>query len=72
MVIAMNAAAALAGYAGNIEIDWGLALLFMAIVVATMIPAGALARRVPVPILKRAFAVVLIAIGILVLIDNIR
>jgi hypothetical protein len=36
-----------------------------------MIPAGRLAGRVPVPVLKRSFAILLIVVGSFVLIDNI-
>jgi uncharacterized protein len=72
MVVAMNATAAFAGYFGKVPIDWRLASIFTAAVIAGMIPAGRLANRVPVPILKRSFAVVLLAVGAFVLIDNIR
>lgn len=72
MVVAMNASAAFAGYLGHVPIDWRLASIFSAAVVTGMIPAGRLAHRVPAPILKRSFALVLIAVGAFVLIDNIR
>jgi hypothetical protein len=70
MVIAMNAASALAGYAGDVVINWRLALLFTGCVVAAMLPAGAVAQRLPVPALKRAFAVLLVVVGALVLYRN--
>jgi uncharacterized protein len=72
MVVAMNALAAFAGYVGHVTIDWTLALIFCGAVIVAMIPAGALARRVPVPILKRSFAVLLLGVGVFVFIDNIR
>lgn len=72
VVIAMNAAAALAGYSGRVAIDWQLALLFTGIVVAAMIPGTWAARRVPEPALRRAFATLLLLVGALVFYDNIR
>jgi uncharacterized membrane protein YfcA len=72
MVVAMNASAAFAGYLGQVPIDWRLASVFAAAVVTGMIPAGRFAPRVPVPLLKRSFAIVLLAVGAFVLIDNIR
>jgi uncharacterized membrane protein YfcA len=72
MVVAMNATAAFAGYLGHVPIDWRLASIFTAAVITGMIPAGRLAHRVPVPILKRSFAIVLLAVGAFVLFDNIR
>ena len=72
MVIAMNASAALAGYVGRIAIDWNLSLAFAGVVVLAMLPAGAIAPKVPVAALKRAFAVVLIVVGTLVVFENLR
>jgi uncharacterized membrane protein YfcA len=72
MVVAMNATAAFAGYLGQAPIDWRLAFIFSAAVIAGMIPAGRYAHLVPVPILKRTFAVVLVVVGTFVLIDNIH
>jgi uncharacterized membrane protein YfcA len=72
VIIAMNAGGSLAGYAGNVTIDWQLALVFTAATVAAMIPAGRVARRLSAPTLKRAFAGVLFVVGLFVLVDNIR
>ena len=72
MVIAMNATAALGGYLGQVAIDWPLALLFTGFVACGMLPAGAMAHRVPVAVLKRAFAGMLVAVGGLVLFNNLR
>ncbi len=72
MVIAMNATAALAGYLGEIAVDWPLALLFTGFVACGLVPAGALAHHVPVAVLKRAFALLLVAVGALVLLKNVR
>lgn len=72
MIIAMNAAAGFAGYQGKVEIQWTLVLAFTAVVVAATLIAGKFARRIPVPVFKRAFAVLLVAIGGLVLFQNLR
>ena len=72
MIISMNATAALGGYLGQVVIDWPLAVLFAGVVAAGMLPAGAIARHVPVAALKRAFAVMLVAVGGFVLFTNLR
>ena len=72
MIIAMNAAAGFAGYQGSVEIQWTLVLVFTAVVVASTLIAGKFSRRIPVPVFKRAFALLLVAIGGLVLFQNLR
>ena len=72
MVIAMNSAAALLGYQGRVEIQWGLVLAFTAIVVAATLAAGRVAPRIRVATLMRAFAVMIIGVGALVLFENLR
>jgi uncharacterized membrane protein YfcA len=70
MIIAMNAMSALAGYTGQVHINFRLSLLFTAAVVLGMLPAGRYASRLPVHVLKRGFAVLLLAVGGYVLFDN--
>lgn len=72
MVIAMNSAAALAGYQGKVEIEWRLAVSFAVIVVTATLAAGRLAPRIRVATLMRAFAVMILAVGALVLFENLR
>jgi uncharacterized membrane protein YfcA len=72
MVVAMNAMSSFAGTVRHVAIDWQLAGIFSAAVIAAMLPAGHIAPRVPIPVLKRSFAVLLLAVGTYVLIDNIR
>jgi hypothetical protein len=63
MIIAMNATAGFAGYQGEVEIQWTLVLWFTAVVVAATLVASRFSIRIPVPVLKRAFAMMLIAVG---------
>jgi uncharacterized membrane protein YfcA len=72
MIVAMNAISSFSAYYGKVDIDWKVAGIFAASVIAVMLPAGNFARRVPVPILKRSFALVLLAVGTYVLIDHLR
>jgi uncharacterized membrane protein YfcA len=72
MVIAMNSAAALLGYHGRVEIQWGLVLAFTAVVIAATLTAGRIATRIHVATLMRAFAVMLVGVGALVLFENLR
>jgi uncharacterized membrane protein YfcA len=72
MLIAMNAAASFAGSYGQVHLEWRLLLTFTAMVVVATLVAGRVAPRIPVVALKRAFAVVVLAIGALVLLENLR
>ncbi|HKS05169.1 MAG TPA: sulfite exporter TauE/SafE family protein [Gemmatimonadaceae bacterium] len=72
MVIAMNSAAALLGYQGHVDIQWGLVLSFTAVVIVATLIAGRIATRIRVPTLMRGFAVMLIGVGALVLFENLR
>jgi len=72
MVIAMNAAAGIGGYQGRIEIDWSLATGFATVVVGATLVAGRLAPKLPERVLKRAFASVLLVVGLFVLLENLR
>ncbi len=70
LVIAMNSASGFAGYLGAVAIDWGFLAGFTAAAVAGAVVGTALASRVPQATLKRAFAVLLMAMGVFVLWSN--
>lgn len=72
MVVTLNSFAAFTGYLGRVDIQWGLMIPFALVVNAATLAAGPLGHRIPVPTLKRVFAVVLVAIGGFVLIENLR
>jgi hypothetical protein len=70
LVIALNCATGLAGYAGRIAVPWGDAGAFIAVAVVFALAGTALAGRVPAARLRHGFAVFLLAIGAFVLYRN--
>lgn len=70
LVIAMNSASGFAGYVGSVDLDWALLAGFTGLAVAGSFVGSALVSRVPQPVLKRAFAFLLIAMGGFVLYQN--
>jgi len=70
LVIALNSASGFAGYLGAVDIDWGFLAGFTTVAVTGALAGTALAARVPQAALKRAFAVLLLAMGGLVLYKN--
>jgi uncharacterized membrane protein YfcA len=70
LVIAMNSAAGFAGYLGQVEIAWGFTAAFTAIAVAGIIAGTYLIRFVSPAALKRGFAVFLLVIGGLMLLQS--
>ncbi len=71
MVIALNASAALAGY-GVSEIDWGIAVPFVACTIAGLVTGSRLAPHVPAARLKQGFAVLLLLVGTFVIFQNLH
>jgi uncharacterized membrane protein YfcA len=65
-VIAFNAGAGLAGHLGHEAIDWRLALSFLAFALAGMGMGLRVARRLSGEALQRAFAWLVMALGVLV------
>ncbi len=70
LVIALNCATGLAGYAGRIAVPWGDAGAFIAVAVVFALVGTVLAGRVPAARLRRGFAIFLLAIGAFVLYRN--
>lgn len=69
-VIVMNTAAGFGGYVGLVHIDWSLLIPFMALAVAGILLGTRLVGHVPAAALRRAFAMLLVAVGALVLWQN--
>ena len=67
VVIAMSAASGFAGYQGSVTPDWTLLAGFIAAAVAGALAGTRLVARVPQHALRRAFAVLLLAVGSLIL-----
>lgn len=70
LVIAMNSAAGFVGYLGTVDFDWSFLAGFTAAAVGGALAGSALAAYVPQALLKRSFAVFLVAMGGFVLYKN--
>ena len=63
VVIAMNAAAGLAGYAGHVAIEWNTVAWFSALAAVGILGGLQLAPHIPAARLRRAFALLLVVVG---------
>ena len=70
LVIAMNSATGFLGYLGQVEVPWGFVGAFTLVAIIGIVAGTLLVRHVPAHALKRAFAIFLLAIGVLVLYQN--
>lgn len=70
LVIAMNSAAGFAGYLGRVELPWRFLIGFTAAAIVGILAGTALTRHVPHERLKRAFAVLLVGVGLFTLYEN--
>ena len=70
VVIAMNAAAALAGYAGHVDPHWVVLAWLTGAAVAGVLLGSRLGRGIPQPVLRRAFAILLLLVGGFVLLQK--
>ncbi|QGN49137.1 sulfite exporter TauE/SafE family protein [Micromonospora sp. WMMD558] len=67
VVIAMKSFAGLAGYLSSVSVDWGLAAAVTAAAVVGSLAGGRIAGRVPEQVLRTAFGWFVVAMGVLVL-----
>lgn len=67
LVIAMNSASGLAGYAGTVVIPWGFVAAFTGVAICGILAGTYLVRFVPAAALKRGFGVFLLLVGSLML-----
>jgi uncharacterized membrane protein YfcA len=70
LVISLNAAAGFVGYLGTVSIDWPFLAGFTGAVTVGTLVGTVLMRRIPQAVLTRAFAVLLLVVGGLVLYLN--
>lgn len=70
LVIAMNAATGFLGYAGQVTIDWETTAAFAAASAGGILVGSMLVRSVSAHALRRAFAFVLVGMGIFILYQN--
>jgi uncharacterized membrane protein YfcA len=67
VLIILSCMAGLTSYLGRVEIPWGDTLLFTALAIVGVLAGSRLVRRVSQANLRRAFAVMLVIMGVLVL-----
>jgi uncharacterized protein len=70
VVIAMNTASGALGYAGQFDFPWPFVIAFTAIAVIGILVGTRMVRFVSQGALRRAFAVFLVALGVLILYQN--
>lgn len=66
-VIVLNTAAGFVGYVGMVEVDWAMLVPFTLLAVLGIALGTRLIASVPTAALRRAFAVLLVAVGVLIL-----
>jgi uncharacterized membrane protein YfcA len=69
VLIVLSSAAGLAGHAGSASIPWSVAAIFTGLAMAGVLTGSRLAARVPQSTLRRGFAVLLVIMGVLVLLE---
>ncbi|MDQ8153312.1 MAG: sulfite exporter TauE/SafE family protein [Gemmatimonadota bacterium] len=70
LVIALNSASGYLGHHGREVVPWGFVVQFTSVAVAGILAGTALVRHIPTRQLKRAFALLLVVIGIMILWQN--
>jgi hypothetical protein len=70
LVIAMNSASGFLGYLGQVPVDWPVVLAFTAIATGGILAGARLVRYVSQRMLRRSFAVFLVAMGLFILYQN--
>jgi uncharacterized membrane protein YfcA len=70
LVIAMNSASGYLGHHGQGDVPWAFVVRFTAVAVVGIIAGTAMVRHIPTHQLKRAFALMLVVIGVLILWQN--
>jgi hypothetical protein len=70
VVITLNSAAALVGYVGHVDLPWPFLTTFTLVAIAGVAIGTRFVRSVSQPMLRRAFAVLLVATSIFVLYRN--
>ena len=70
LVIALNATSGYLGHAGREVVPWGFVVRFTSVAVIGILAGTALVHHIPSRQLKRAFAFLLVVIGVLILWQN--
>jgi uncharacterized membrane protein YfcA len=70
LVIAMNSLSGFLGYRGQVEVSWSFVATFTGVAVVGIMAGTLLVRHVPAALLRRGFALFLIAMSVFVLWQN--
>lgn len=70
LIIALNAAAGLAGYLGRVTIDWSVTISFTLAAGLGVLIGSCLSQLIPVKHLQKGFGYFLLAVAVLVLMQN--
>jgi hypothetical protein len=70
LVIALNAFTGFAGYLGQVEVAWPVVIVFTVVAIGGVFAGSAVARFVSPSVLRRGFAVFLVAMGLFILYQN--
>jgi hypothetical protein len=70
LIIALNAAAGLAGYLGKVAIDWPVTISFILAAGLGVLIGSCLSQLIPVKHLQKGFGYFLLAVAVLVLMQN--
>ncbi|HUF30504.1 MAG TPA: sulfite exporter TauE/SafE family protein [Gemmatimonadaceae bacterium] len=70
LVIAMNAFTGFAGYLGRVEVAWSVVSVFTMVAMGGVLAGAALSRFVTGSVLRRGFALFLVAMGLFILYQN--
>ena len=70
LVIALNSTSGYLGHAGREVVPWDFVVRFTAVAVVGILAGTALVHHIPTRALKRAFALLLVGIGVLILWQN--
>jgi uncharacterized protein len=70
VVIAMKSAAGFVGYLGQVDVRWAFMAAFTAMAMVGIVVGSRLAQRVSQASLRRAFAIFLVVMGVLILFQN--
>ena len=70
LIIAMNAAAGLLGYAGSVSVPWSFVVVFAATSAVGALAGGWAGAHAPAAVLQRAFGILLFVMAAAMLFDN--
>jgi uncharacterized protein len=70
IVIAMNSLTAFVGYLGSVPVRWPVIAIFSALAIVGIMVAAPVGRRTPEPMLRKAFATLLVVVAVYIFYQN--